>query len=267
MIHSRVLHKLRSGSHVLTAGISRLPDLWLAEVVGRIGYDVIWYDLEHRAFDIRTVEAMSLACRATGIDLMVRIRKYGYQEVMNILECGANGIMVPHCRTAAEARQWVEWTRFPPLGKRGMDGVGADADHGLAAPLDHLRHANQETFLAVQIEDREALEEIDAIAAVPGVDILFVGPADLSISLGVPLETRSAVVERAIDRVADAAGRHGKWWAIPTATPEIAQQMLDRGARMITGGGDHGFLINGFTDAFRRFSQAQIRPPAGVRAE
>jgi 4-hydroxy-2-oxoheptanedioate aldolase len=241
--------------------------LWLAELIGRIGYDVIWYDLEHRTFDPSTVEPIALACRATGIDLMVRIRKHGYQEVMNLLECGANGIMVPHCRSAAEARQWVEWMRYPPIGKRGMDGVGADADHGMANPVEHIEHANRETFLVLQIEDREAVEQIDEIAAVPGLDILFVGPADLSISLGVPLQTQSEEVQRAIDRVAAAAARHGKWWAIPTATPEIAQAMLDRGARMVTGGGDHTFLVQGFTNSFGRFNKVQVRQPAGASPE
>jgi len=264
MTHSRALRKLRSGGHVLTAGISRVPDLWLAEVVGRIGYDVIWFDLEHRTFPTHTVEAMALACRANGIDLMVRIRKQGYQEIMNLLECGANGIMVPHCRSVEETRQWVDWMRYPPVGKRGMDGVGADADHGMANLVEHIDHANRETFLVLQIEDREAIEQIDEIAAVPGFDMLFVGPADLSISLGTPLQTQSDVVQRAIDKVADAAARHGKWWAIPTATPEIAQQMLDRGARMVTGGGDHGFLVQGFTNSFERFNKIQVQPPAGV---
>lgn len=259
MTDSRVLAKLRSGDFVLTASVSRVPDPWLAEFIGRTGFDVIWYDLEHRSFRPETVEALALACRATGIDLMVRIRKSGYQEVMNMLECGATGILVPHCLSAKEARQWVEWTRFPPEGKRGMDGVGIDADYGLASPVEYMRHANRETFLALQVEDREALEQIDEIAAVPGFDILFVGPGDLSISLGVPMQMDAPVLQDAISRVAAAAARHGKAWAIPTGTPEIAQRMLDRGARMITGGADHIFLVQGYMDSFARFSKVQIR--------
>ena len=255
MTPSRVLRKLRSGGFALTAAITRVPDPWLAELVGRIGYDVIWYDLEHRSFDMASAERVAVACRATGIDLMVRIRKNGYQEPMQALECGANGILVPHCRSAAEARQWVEWCRFAPEGKRGIDGSGVDADCGLTPPLEYMQHANRETFLALQVEDREALDEIDEIAAVPGFDILFIGPGDLSISLGVPMQTDHPVMQAAIDRVAEAAARHGKWWAIPTATPETAQKMLDRGARMVTGGGDHWYLVRGYQDSFERFSK------------
>ncbi len=259
MTNSRVLQKLRAGEHVLLAAIGRVPDPWLAEVVGRIGYDGIWYDLEHRAFGYDTIDPMSLACRATGIDLMVRIRKHGYDSPMRALEFGANGIMVPHCRSAAEARQWVEWVRFPPLGKRGMDGVGADADFGLASAHDHLAHANREVFLVLQIEDKEAVEQVDEIAAVEGVDLLFVGPADLTLSYGVPLQFGHSLIEEAMHKVDCAVRKHGKWWGTPTGSPEAAQKMLDRGARLITGGVDHVFLVDGFRNNFREFSKVAVR--------
>src|SRR5258708_5645694 len=126
MTNSRVLKKLRAGEYALTAAMTRVTDPWLAEELGRIGYDNIWFDLEHRSFPANSVEAVAYATRIAGLDLMVRIRKLGYQEPMQTLECGANGIMVPHCRSAEEARQWVDWVRFPPLGRRGFDGAGAD---------------------------------------------------------------------------------------------------------------------------------------------
>lgn len=258
MTESRVLRKLRAGEHVLTAGVSRVTDPWLIEVLGRIGYDNIWFDLEHRTFPVERVEALSYAARLAGLDLMVRIRKTGSQEVMSLLEAGAIGIMVPHCRSAEEARQFVEWMRFPPAGKRGFDGAGADCCFGLEPALPHMEFANRETFLVLQIEDREALDSIDEIAAVPGYDLLFVGPGDLSISLGVPMQGNHPLMEAAIDRVAEACAKHGKWWAIPTATPEIAQRMIARGARMVTGGGDHGMLVNGFQESFRKFQSVRV---------
>ena len=176
---------------------------------------------------------------------MVRILKHGYTAPMRALELGANGIMVPHCRTAEEARQWVEWTRFPPLGKRGFDGAGPDADYALANPIEYLRHANEQTFLVVQIEDAEAVSCVDEIASVPGVDLLFVGPADLSISYGVPLQLDHIFVQRAIDRIAEAAAKNGKWWGMPTGSPDAAQALINRGGRFIVCGGDHGALLNG----------------------
>ena len=250
MTKSRVLKKLRAGDFVTVAGMSRLPEPWLAEVIGRTGYDCIWFDMEHRAFGYNKLDPISLACRHTGIDLMVRILKTGYDAPMRSLECGANGIMVPHCRSAEEAKQWVDWVRFPPLGKRGFDGAGADADWGAADPLEHIRNGNEEVFLVLQIEDREAVESIDAIAAVPGFDLLFVGPGDLTLSYGVPWQFKHPLIESAFERVAEAAARHGKFWGTVSGSPERAQWILDRGGRMFTAGGDHGALVNGLKASF-----------------
>ena len=258
MIKSRVLEKLRLGNFVRVASISRVTDPWLTEVVGKIGYDVVWFDLEHRSHSVDTINILSLACRAVGIDLMVRIQKSGYHNPMQALEFGANGLMIPHVKSAEEARQWVEWSRFPPLGRRGLDGAGADSDYGLSDTLAHLKHANEEVFLAFQIEDREAIENIDEIAAVPGFDLLFIGPGDLSLSFGIPLQFDHPLLREAEKRVSDAADRHGKWWGTTTATPEIAQNALNLGARMVVAGGDHSALVNGMRNSFRDFGSLKL---------
>lgn len=259
MVNSRVLRKLRSGDFVKVAAMSRVKDPWLAEVIGMLGFDVIWFDMEHRAFGYDAIDPLSLACRAQGIDLMVRLRKTDYTAPMRALEFGANGLMIPHCRDAAEARQWVEWTKFPPRGARGFDGAGADADHGLANTDEYMRHANAETFLVLQIEDREAADNADEIAAVEGVDLLFVGPGDLTINCGAPMQVSHPDVQRAIDRVANAAAKHGKWWGMPTGSPEAAQALLDRGARFITCGGDHGALVGGLRNSFQAHTGLRLQ--------
>ena len=108
MTKSRVLNKLRAGGFVTLAGVSRVSDPWLVEVIGRIGYDCVWFDMEHRAFGYDVIAPISLACRHSGTDLMVRILKTGYDAPMRALEFGANGIMVPHCRSAEEAGSgWI----------------------------------------------------------------------------------------------------------------------------------------------------------------
>ena len=259
MIQSRVLRKLRAGDFVLTAGVNRIAEPWLAEVIGRLDYDVIWFDMEHRGFGYDRLEAISLACRATGIDLMVRVLKTGYTSAMRALEFGANGILVPHCRSVEEARQWVEWVRFPPLGERGFDGAGADASYALDDAHEYLRNANDNVFLALQIEDRQSLDHVEEILAVPGVDLLFVGPGDLSISLGHPFEVGHPLLQDAIDRVARAARNTNKWWGIPTDSPQEAQAMLERGARLITAANDHSLLVDGFREARMRFREIGIR--------
>jgi 4-hydroxy-2-oxoheptanedioate aldolase len=255
---SRLRSKLRAGGFVRVVGINRVTEPWLAEVAGKLGFDVIWFDMEHRAHGYEIVDRMSVACRATGIDLMVRIRKTGYTSAMRALEFGANGIMVPHCCSVEEAQQWANWTRFPPQGIRGFDGAGADSDYSLADPLEYLQERNEETFLAVQIEDPEAIDCVEGIAAVEGVDLLFVGPGDLSISYGVPMQRRHPLVQRALDKVANAAENAGKWWGTVTETPELAQAELDRGARMVTCANDHFLLVHGLQNAYRQFENITI---------
>lgn len=259
MVKSRALQKLRSGDFIRVASIHDVADPWLAEVIGKLGFDAIWLDMEHTPFDYHVLNPISLACRATGIDLIVRIHKTGYSTPMRVMECGANGIMVPHCLSAAEGRQWADWTHFPPAGKRGFDGAGADADFMLAEVHEYLAHANRETLLIVQIEDREAVECVEQIIAVEGVDMLLVGPGDLSLSYGVPMNFDHPDVQAAIDRVAAAAAKASKWWGMPTGSPAAAQKALDRGARLVTCGNDHVFLVQGFQRAREEFKDLKIR--------
>ena len=259
MTNSRVLKQLRNGGFVRVAGINRVTEPWLAEAAGKLGFDVVWFDMEHRPYACDLVSGLSLACRATDMDLMVRVLKTGYTSPMQVLELGANGTMVPHCRSVDEARQWVEWTKFPPLGKRGFDNAGADCDYALADPVEYIKHANEETFLVLQIEDREAIDCVDEIAAVEGVDVLFVGPADLSLSYGIPMQFQHRLIQQAKDRVANAVARVGRWWGTVTVTPEAAQTELDRGARMVTCVDDHFALLRGLQNAYSQFAHIEIR--------
>lgn len=260
MNNSRLRTKLQQGDFLRVVCINRVTDPWLVEVTGNLGFDLVWFDMEHRTFGYDVVGPLAVGCRASGCELMVRIRKTGYTSAMRVLEAGASAVMVPHCRSVAEAKEWVDWTRFPPCGKRGFDGAGADADYALAAPLEHLQSRNSQTLLVLQIEDKEAVEVVDDIARVEGVDLLFVGPADLSISYGVPMQFEHPLLQRAIDRVASAAAKAGKWWGTVTDSPDAAQRMLDRGARMVTCANDHWLLVHGLQQACRDFSRIAVRP-------
>lgn len=259
MKKSKLLEKLRAGDFVRVVNINRVPEPWFAEVAGLLGFDVIWFDMEHRSFGYETIDPVSLACRVTGADLMVRIRKTGYTSAQCPLEFGANGIMVPHCRSVEEAQQWADWTRFPPQGKRGFDNAGVDANYALSDTVEFLKERNEQTFLAIEIEESEAVDCVEGIVGVEGVDLLFVGPGDLSISYGVPMQRDHPKVQRAMDRIANAAEKAGKWWGTVTQTPELAQQELDRGARMVTCADDHFLLVHGLRDAYRQFEQLKIR--------
>ena len=259
MVKSSLRTKLQAGDFVKVVGIDRVTKARFTEVAGHLGFDVVWFDMEHRPHGYEVIDRLSLACRATGIDLMVGICKNGYTSAMRALKFGANGIMIPHCCGAAEARQWAEWPGFSPQGKGGFDDAGGDADYSLTDALHYLLTQNNEIFLAVQIEDQEAVDSVDEIAAVDGVDVLFVGPADVSVSYGVPFQHQHPAMQRAFDKVANAAEKNCKWWGTVTETPDLAQLELDRGARMVTCADDHFLLVRGLQHASRQFQNIGIR--------
>jgi 2-keto-3-deoxy-L-rhamnonate aldolase RhmA len=167
--------------------------------------------------------------------------------------------MVPHVLTAEEARSVVRNVKFPPAGSRGIDGIEAHADHGLQPFADYIAQANRETFVALQIEDAEGLENVEEIARVPGVDVLFVGPADLSGSLGLVGQFDHPRVEEAIARVASAAAAAGIHWGIPVGSAERLTAMRERGAAFLAWGAAILALQSYFTGIRREFDR-RTRP-------
>jgi 4-hydroxy-2-oxoheptanedioate aldolase len=245
MRKSRVLGKLRAGQPVLITNTSLAPVAQTVEMVGLTGFDGVWIDLEHRDMDATEINPMILAGWAHNVDTMVRVRKDGYTTYFRPLESGATGIMVPHVTTEEEARWIVRNAKFPPIGRRGFDGAGRDADYCLADPKAHMEFANRETFVAIQIEDAEAMPQLDKIAAVEGIDILFIGPADLTISLGIPFEMKHPRFVEVVERVASAAKKNGKFWGLPVPSADAAAPFLKQGARFIACGADLIFVLRG----------------------
>src|SRR6185437_152013 len=206
---SKVKAKLSRGEPVLVPAL-HFTDPSVYEMTSLMGFDCIWMDLEHHAYSVETAGHLMRAARVGGADLMARPAKGEFMRMGRLLEAVAQGIMYPRCDDADEARQVVRWAKFAPLGTRGFDGGNPDAPYGSMPMESYLREANAQTFLVVQIEDLQAVEQSRAIAEVEGVDVLFVGPADLSILSGVPGEFDHPRVQDAIRKVAEAAKRAGK---------------------------------------------------------
>jgi 2-keto-3-deoxy-L-rhamnonate aldolase RhmA len=200
--------------------------------------------MEHRDFSYQESAVMILAARATDMDTVVRIRKDSYADYFRPLEDGATGIMVPHIKTREEAEFAVYNTKYMPVGRRGMDGVGADTFYGLGST--DLQDANRETFVMVQLEDFEGIDNIDAIVSTEGIAGILVGPADLSQSYGKPGVLDCDEVMQAMQQVAAACRQHGKWWGAPGINPDYTRWLLEQGALFIAIGSDYGLLLNGF---------------------
>jgi 2-dehydro-3-deoxyglucarate aldolase/4-hydroxy-2-oxoheptanedioate aldolase len=202
------------------------------------GFDAIWLDQEHGGLTVPQLEQATCAARACGIDTFVRLAPTDYATVMRPLEAGAGGIMAAQVRNARQTEEIVRWAKFHPRGIRGINNTGADGQYGMVPLADYLRQVNARTFIAIQIENMEAVEDVERIAAVPEVDVLFVGPADLSQSMGLPAEWDHPRLWQALERVAQAARANGIHWAILPLNADYAARCVEMGCRMLSLGID-----------------------------
>jgi 2-keto-3-deoxy-L-rhamnonate aldolase RhmA len=193
----------------------RLVGLWvnlthhaIAEVLADSGFDWLLLDMEHAPNDLANVAQQLLALRGTPTTPIVRVPIHDMAWIKRALDTGAPNLMVPNIRSAAEAREAVAWSRFPPEGLRGV--AGSTRAGNWTRHKDYMARANDEVGLILQIESREALADLDAICRVPGVDAVFIGPSDLAASLGHRGQAGHSDVQAAIAeaiRTARATGR------------------------------------------------------------
>jgi 2-dehydro-3-deoxyglucarate aldolase/4-hydroxy-2-oxoheptanedioate aldolase len=202
------------------------------------GYDAVWIDLEHGGLGIADVEEAARASRGCGMPTFVRLAPTDYATVMRPLEAGAGGIMAAQVRNAGQTAEIVRWAKFHPRGVRGINNTGVDGAYGTTPLPDYFRQANESTVIGIQIENVEAVDEIESISNVRDVDFLFVGPADLSQSLGIPGEWDHPRLWQSIERVAETAGGRGLPWAILPPNPAYARRAVKMGCRILSVGLD-----------------------------
>ncbi|MDF2716107.1 MAG: aldolase [Paenibacillus sp.] len=150
------------------------------------GFDCNWTDMEHVANDWSAVEKQILAAKVHDADTIVRVARGSYSDIVKPLEMDAAGIMIPRIMSLADAKTIVGHTRFYPFGLRPADGGNADGGYSSIPFTEYIREANEQRCVIVQIEDPEPLDELDDIANLPGIDMLFFGPGDISQAIGVP---------------------------------------------------------------------------------
>ena len=236
MRESRVLRKLRAGQ-VVSCTKFNLSCPRAPEIAARCGIDCVWLDMEHVPNDLETVENQIRSAKAYDVDAIVRVARGSYSDYIKPLEADAAGIMVPHILSLEDAERVVYQTRFHPLGRRPLDGGNADGAYCLVETEDYLREANAQRFIVLQIEDPEALPELDEIAALEGIDMIFFGPGDFSQGIGAPGQWDHPDITEARKRIARAARAHGKF-AGTTGSIESLPGLIDMGYQFICIGGD-----------------------------
>ena len=206
---SRVLRKIRGGETAFSFKLN-LSDVRAAEIAAMTGIDCLWTDMEHVPNDLYAIENIVRAAKIHDVDVITRVKRGSYSDLINPLEADSTGIMVPHLMSLEEARRVVYYTKFHPIGRRPIDGGNADGNYCLTDGNEYMMQANQERFNIVQIEDPEPLAELDAICELPGIDMIFFGPADFSQGIGHPNEFSHPELVRAKELVAKTARKYGK---------------------------------------------------------
>ena len=207
----RLLNQLREGAFPLMTFMA-IPSVRMAQIVALTGLDGIIIDCEHGHIGDDAMHNAVAAIAALGVSPVIRIRGPAHDIIKRALDTGAHGIMVPQINNADEARQIVASSKFPPQGVRGQGSAFPAIGHGLTTP-EYMRAANGTIVTMIQIETRAGVENVEAICAVPGVDLVFIGPNDLAQSLlgYVPARGDEPEFVAAIDRIVAAARKHGKW--------------------------------------------------------
>ncbi|WP_135552268.1 HpcH/HpaI aldolase family protein [Paenibacillus cymbidii] len=245
---SRVWKKLRAGEVAYATKIN-LADPRVVEIACMVsGMDCVWADMEHVPNDWSTIERQIMTAKAYDVDMMIRVSRGSYSELIKPLELDAAGILVPHVMNADDARQIAHLTKFHPIGRRPIDGGNADGKYTNLGMADYMAQANEQRFNMLQIEDPEPLDDLVAIISLPGVDAVFFGPGDFSQGIGAPGEWNHPLIVETRKRIADLAIKHGKIAATVGGVGNL-EELVGMGYRFISIGAD----VIGLNDYYNHF--------------
>lgn len=233
---SRVLRKLREGK-VATCVKLNLLDPRVAEIAAMCGFDCIWIDMEHVPTDYATVENMVRAAKNYDTDILTRVARGPYSNMTVPLEADSTGIMVPHLMSLEDAKQVVYYTKFHPIGRRPIDGGNADGKYCLIDANEYIKQANEQRFVIVQIEDPEPLADLEEICQLPGIDMIFFGPADFSQGAGYPNDFGNPELLETKKLIAKTARKYGKF-AGTVGGPGNQDALIEMGYQFINLGAD-----------------------------
>ncbi|MBA7554260.1 2-keto-3-deoxy-L-rhamnonate aldolase [subsurface metagenome] len=227
-----IKEKMNRGEFVV-GPFMKSRDPAMAEIVGLAGFDFAILDMEHSALSIESMEDLIRMAEVRGIDSIVRVPEISESAISGPLDAGASGVLVPHVDTRKQAEEVVFLSKFSPLGERGMDVFARAADYSHLPKEVFLREANRKTLLIVQIEGKKGVENLDEILQVKGLDTIFVGPYDLSQSLGVPGEIDHPKVVEKIKQVVGKVRKAGLSLGIYVDDVETAKKWIDLGVQFI----------------------------------
>ena len=243
------IDKRKLQKEVLAGTFLNLASPAAVEIVAGSGFDWLLLDFEHGSGSLSDLRPLLLACRGSASSPIVRIRSIDSDVVKFVMDSGAAGVMFPFVSTVDQAKLAVSAMKYPPQGSRGVAGIIRATNYGRTWKH-YFEESNASSLVVVQIETAEAVEAAEEIAAIEGVDVLFVGPLDLSVSLNCPGDFSPPHFVDAIKRVIRACERNGKTAGI-LSRPEFIHQHKDLGFRFLALGSDSGAVISGMAENLR----------------
>lgn len=205
------IEKLLQGKSLSATMLRMISNPSIIRIVKNAGLDCVILDLEHGAYSMGEVAGLASVARAIDVVILARVPELSRGYISRVLDCGAQGVMVPMLETVEQAERLVAWAKYPPLGNRGLGSCGVHTDcQSINGAEAFMKRANSETITIAQIETKKAIEAIDQIAAVVGIDMLLVGPNDLAISIGCPGELTTQQMDDAIAKVVEACRKENK---------------------------------------------------------
>lgn len=235
---NHVKQKIQAGGVSIGTFLFEFNTTGIGRIAANAGAEFGMFDMEHTGWSIETIRMLIATTRCTEMIPMVRIPATEYHFIARVLDVGAMGIMVPMVESAAQAQTLVASAKYPPVGRRGAAFSVAHDDYAGGDISQKIRTANSETLLIAQIETATGLNNVEEIAAVEGVDVLWIGQFDLCNSLGIPVQFDHPQFQAAVTRVLDACRRYGKIPAFMVGDVASGKQLLDQGFQLLAYSGD-----------------------------
>lgn len=238
--------KLKAGELVLCMAVNQMRSAEAPMIAAACGFDAIFVDLEHSATSLETAAMICVAALTAGVTPIARVPSPNPFHAARILDAGAQGVMVPHVENAAEAAAIVRNLRFPPLGMRSAYGTGPALGYRAIGQGDVNQFLNEQELVIAMLETPQAIEQADAIAAMPGIDMVHIGALDVSNVMGIPAAYGDPRMRAAFEKVARACKAHGKAMGVGGARGdrEMQQYLIGLGVRYLTTGSDVSFLMS-----------------------
>lgn len=228
-----VKQALAEGKVQLGTGFGQFRSQDVVRILAAAGFHWAFIDTEHGGFDLETVQDVCRIAPLVGLTPIVRVGELNYSLVARALDCGAQGIIFPRVESPERLAEAISWTKFPPVGVRGYGLTAIQTDFASAGFNEIIAHVNQNTMVVFQIETRTALDRREELLSVPGIDAVMVGPADLSISLGVPGEFQHPTLVAAMEQIRDSCVSHGIAPGTQTRALPVAKFWKERGFRFL----------------------------------